>query len=104
MPEADAVRRLVLADGTVLDQSECGYAERKLWCYLKNLTFADAFQIFSNPDKIGVIKFEYGLTDQYTRITYTGFTDIQTITSRELSIDVCVTGDNTSITTEEVVV
>ena len=98
----DSFRRLVLNDGTVLDKSECGYSDKKLWCYLKDLTFAEAFQVFSDPEKIKTIKFEYGIQTLYTRITYTGFSDIDVIMKHEWSIDICLTGDNITITQEEV--
>lgn len=102
MPE-ESILRLVMADGRILDQSECGYADQKLWCYLKDLTFAEAFQIFSDPEKTSVIKFEYGLENRFTRITYAGFSDIVSINKREFTIDVCLTGTDTDIQQEEVI-
>lgn len=101
--EEDLVRRLVLDDGTVLDKSECGYAEKKLWCFLKDLSLIEAFSIFSDPEKIKTIKFEIGISSRYTRYTYTGFVNLETAMKRELEIDVCVTGDNTEIHQEEVI-
>ena len=70
---------------------------------MKNLTFAEAFQIFSNPEKVRSIIFEYGLEHRYHRTTYVGFTDIQVISKREFTIDVSMIGMETSITEEDIV-
>lgn len=91
MPDPNAtIRRLVMADGTVLDESECGYADRNLWCFLKNLTFNQAFQIFSDPAKTQSIRFEYGLDSDPAVETYDGFIYIMSINRREQTIDICL--------------
>ena len=95
MPEENVIRRLVLADGTVLDECECGYADRQLWCYLRNLTFNQAFQLFSDSEKTCEIIFEYGLETALTRETYSDFTYIVSINRRELTIDICLTKEVT---------
>ena len=53
-------RRLILADGTVLENSEAGYAERVLWCYLKDVNMQTAAALFLDPTKTATIRFEYG--------------------------------------------
>lgn len=75
---------LLLADGTILENSTCGYAEHNLWCYVKGLTFAEAFTVFSNPEKTKIIKFIYGDNED----TYDGFTEINLIKSSEFTVDV----------------
>lgn len=102
MPE-EAVVRLIMADGTILDKSQCGYAEKRLWCYLTDVTLAEAYAMFSDPAKTNEIVFEFGTEKRFIRITYTGFTDITTISKKELSIDICMVGENTSYREEEVV-
>lgn len=90
MPENNDVRRIILADGTILEGSECGYAEKRLWCFLKGLTFVQAFQIFSDPEKIKKIIFEYGYVDSPIREEYIGFINMVSIVKRETTIDICL--------------
>ena len=63
-------RRLILADDTVLENSEAGYAEGVLWCFLKNVTFQQAATLFLDAEKTDTIRFEYGeKTDTYEHYT-----------------------------------
>lgn len=103
MPDTEVITRLILADGRVLDQSECGYSEGKLWCYLKNVTFVEAFQLFSDPEKTKNIIFEYGIDGQFKRIVYSGFIIPEVVVKREYTIDVCMTGTDTDIKDGEVI-
>lgn len=90
MPEENVIKRLILADGTVLDDCECGYADKQLWCYLRKLTFNQVFQLFSDPELTKEIIFEYGIEGNPVVETYSGFTNIKNISRRELTIDVCL--------------
>lgn len=90
-------RKLVLNDGTVFEDGECGYAEHTLWCYVKNCTMAEAFAVFSDPNKTQEIKFIYGTKE----VTYVGFTEMNLIKVSEFTIDIRLVGENTSIITEE---
>lgn len=67
--------RLILADGTVLENSRCGFADGTLWCWISGLTMADCFSIFSNPDNVRTITRLY----QTVGYRYTGFINIDTI-------------------------
>lgn len=72
--------RLILADGTVLNNCECGYSNNTLWCFLKDISFSDAFMYFENEDKFNTVIFDIGFQDAfYDRITYSGFTELITI-------------------------
>ncbi len=85
--------KLILNDGTELEESQCGYAEHRLWCYIKGLTLAEAFAVFSDPEKTQTIRFQYGsVTD-----TYIGFTEIDLIRKSELTVDVRLTGGTMQI-------
>lgn len=97
MPDAGVIRRLILADGTILDDCDCGYSEKQLWCFLRNLTLVEAFQIFSNPQKVSTVTFEYGADPEIVKTTYIGFSNIKSINCREETVDVCLIGENTSI-------
>ena len=85
--------RLTMHDGTVLERSECGYAEHKLWCWIKDKSMVEAFAVFSDPTKTSAILFEYGTQ----KILYKGFTEIEIIRKSEFTIDICLTGENTEI-------
>ena len=90
MSDSGEIRRLILADGTVLDKSECGYADGRLWCFLKNISIDEAFQIFSDPEKTRTIIFEYGMGPEIAKTEYNGYISIVTIVKRELTVDVCL--------------
>lgn len=79
-------RRLILKDGTVMEEGECGYSRNHLWCWVKGITMAEAFAIFSNPDKTSEIRFQYGSTED----TYTGFTELTAVQKGEFTTDVCL--------------
>ena len=87
--------KLVLKDGTEYIDGECGYADRRLWCWLKNTTFAKAFADFSNPEKTK----EIIVIRPYKTITYYGFEELDIIRRTEFepgkyTIDVRLTGEN----------
>lgn len=79
---------LILKDGTELEGSECGYAEHHLWCYIKGMSFGDAFAVFSDPTKTEEMVFKYGSREE----KYVGFTDLDVIQKREFTIDVRLNG------------
>lgn len=79
---------VVLADGTRLEESQCGYADHHLWCYVKGLSFPEVFAVFSNPEKTSEIRFRYGTQEEI----YTGFTQLDIIKRSEFTIDVRLTG------------
>lgn len=83
-----SIPKLVLADGTVLENSECGYYEHELHCWVKDRTMTEVFELFSDPDKTRVISYTYR---DYTQI-YRGFVDMILIRKTEEYIDVRLTG------------
>ena len=63
-------RRLILNDGTTIENGEAGFAEGFLWLRLPGYTMQQAASIFFDSSKTERIVFEYGeMTD-----TYDGFT------------------------------
>lgn len=66
---------LLLADGTTLENSRCGFANKKLWCWISGLSMADCFPIFSDPTKTNTISCLYVTTG----MRYRGFTEIEII-------------------------
>ena len=105
MPE-DNVNRIILNDSVILENCDCGYYNKSLWCYLKGYTFSEAFRLFSSPEHFKKVVYEYGLNHYYKRITYTGFTSITALEQREFTVDVRLEGidihiDEQIITQEE---
>lgn len=68
-------QRLILADGTRIEDGTAGYAEGFLWCYLQGLSMAEAGVLFFDPAKTARIVFEYGEMSD----TYEGMTDCRLI-------------------------
>ena len=66
---------LVMADGTVLESSSCGYADKNLWCWVSGKTMSECFAIFSDPEKTSEITVLYTTSG----IRYRGFTDMTVI-------------------------
>ena len=96
MPEK-TINRLILSDGRVLDNCECGYYNKTLWCYLKGYSFNDAFQFFSDPENFKTIIFEYGTESYRRQITYNGLISLIAIEKREFTVDVRLEGTDISI-------
>ena len=90
--------RLILADGTILKDCECGYYDKSLWCFLKNITFAEAFQHFSSPNKFGTIIFDIVYKNGVIeRFKYSGFDQIISVVQKEFTVDVRIQGANIEI-------
>jgi hypothetical protein len=81
-------RRLILSDGTVLENGECGYADGRLWCWVSGMTMAEAAEMFFDPGRTDHIVFEYGeMSDEYD-----GFTTCTGISiDSDGKISVCLT-------------
>lgn len=81
-------RRLILMDGTTLEDGEAGYAQGFLWLWFSGMTLAEAFALFIDPAKTGHIVFQYGEMED----VYDGFTNC---TSVSIDVDgrvsVCMT-------------
>lgn len=60
-------RRLILNDGTIIENGEAGFASGVLWCYLNGYTLEQAWSLFSDTTKTCRIVFQYGeMEDEYT--------------------------------------
>ena len=70
----DFSSHLVLADGTVLENSNCGVADDSLWVWVAGKTLNECFKIFSNPDKTSRIEAYF-----VNHTIYTGFTELTSI-------------------------
>lgn len=92
MIEDNVEVRLILADDTVLNNCECGYVDNSLWCFLKNISFSEAFYYFDNENKFNTVIFDMGFAeDFYDRIIYSGFeelVDIQKETNGNISVKI----------------
>ena len=64
-------RRLILADGTRIENGEAGYYDGFLWLKLPGMTMAEAATIVFNPAKTRTIWFQYGEMEE----EYKGFTN-----------------------------
>lgn len=70
MAETKTGRRLIFQDGTTIEDAHCGYSDGNVWCWFPNYTMQAAAAILFDPQKTGVIVFEYGnMTDRYEDFT-----------------------------------
>ena len=63
--------RLILADGTIIENGRAGYYEGSLWLTLFGYTMQQAATIAFDPDKTAHITFQYGEMQD----TYDGYTN-----------------------------
>jgi hypothetical protein len=92
MPDEGFKKRLILADGTVLEDCDCGYSNKSLWCFLKGIPFGEAFQYFSSPTKFQTVIFELEYMDFIDRFEYSGFEEITSVVQSENTVDVRLEG------------
>ena len=63
-------QRLILMDGTQIENGRCGYSDGHLWCWITGYTMQEAATIFFDAEKTGKIVFEYGeMSDEYNGYT-----------------------------------
>lgn len=64
-------RRLILNDGTELENGEAGYSDNTLWCYVPGISMQQAAALFFDQEKTAKIVFQYGEMQN----VYEGYTD-----------------------------
>lgn len=64
-------RRLILNDGTIIENGEAGCAQGFLWCYFIGYTLQQAASLFFDVSKTSRIVFQYGEMED----TYNGYTN-----------------------------
>lgn len=68
---SEETTKLILNDGTVIDNGLAGYSQGYLWCYMTGYTMQEAANIFFDEQKTREIIFTYGAG----RDVYEGFTE-----------------------------
>lgn len=87
-------QRLILKDGTTLEDSRAGYSGGYLWLWVVNKTLAEAAWLFLDPAKTDVIRFQYGnMVDRYEHYTRC----ITLSDGRDGEISVCMTRGNQNV-------
>lgn len=94
--------RLILKDGTILDDCDCGYSNRTLVCFLNGVSFGEAFQYFSGPEKFETIIFDIIFGTMIDRTTYSGFEQITSVQQSETTVDVRLDGYKIDIKEERI--
>ena len=80
-------RRLILKDGTTIENGEAGYADGKLWVWLPDFTMQSAAAIAFDATKMDKIIFQYGeMSDEYDN-----FTNCISIMLSDERVAVCMT-------------
>lgn len=82
------IKTIILGDGTVLENSYCGYSENnKLWCFVSGKTMKECTDIFSDPYKTSC------MTSYYydNGVIYKGFTELLLVQKSNLGADVRLT-------------
>ena len=81
-------RRLILNDGTILEDGEAGYAQEHLWLWFSGYTLQEAAALCFDPGKTSRIIFQYGEMED----VFNGFTScIALQTGDGGRISVCMT-------------
>ena len=86
MPEAKTGRRLMLNDGTTIENGEAGYSSGYLWLWAPGMTMPEAAALFLDPGKTEKIVFEYGdMAD-----TYEGYTTCTHLSTVDGKVTICL--------------
>ena len=87
MPKPSVDKTITLGDGTVLENSYCGYSERSLWCWISGKSLIECARLFSDPYKTSVItSYYFG-----NGVIYRGFTELLLVQNSENTVDVRLT-------------
>lgn len=70
---------IILADGTILENCGCGYANGSLWLWFEDKSMKECFDLFIDPKITKKIEMYY-VTE---KITYVGFTSMLLIRHQE---------------------
>lgn len=80
-------QRLILKDGTKIEDGSCGYADGRLWCWVHGYSLQQAARIFTNPAKTGKIVYQYGEMSS----EYDGFTEcVNLFIDNDGKVSVCL--------------
>lgn len=83
----DEGQRLILNDGTVIENGSAGLADGLLWLYIGGYTMAAAAETFLNPAKTAKIIFQYGGMED----SHVGYTDCRAIMiNQDGNMSVCL--------------
>ena len=63
-------RRLILNDGTIIENGEAGYSTGSICLWVTGMTMQEAAMLFFDPSKTAVITFQYGQMED----VYEGYT------------------------------
>lgn len=85
------MQKITMNDGTVFDNSGCGYSEGFLWCYLTGYALQDVAGTFFNADATGHIVYEYPLET----IEYDGYTSVKAMMATEKGCSICLCKNTT---------
>lgn len=87
MPEVKTGRRLVLNDGTTIENGDAGYSSGYLWMWVPDMTMQEAAKTFLDPEKTKKVIFEYGeMAD-----TYEGYTACTHLSVTDGKVTICLT-------------
>lgn len=80
------MRKLILNDGTVIENGEAGYSQGFLWLFLPGYTMQQAAAIAFDTNKTAVIVFEYGEMED----RYEGYTNCTSLSENDGQANVCL--------------
>ncbi len=91
--------RVVLADGTIVENCSIGATAFGIWVNVKNMNLMTAAQLFGDPEKTRLMRFEYGsMYDEFE-----GYTQLSVINcDRENEIRIRLTGGTVKVTGGEI--
>ena len=80
------MRKLILNDGTVIENGEAGFSQGFLWLFLPGYTMQQAAAVAFDQNKTAVIVFEYGEMED----RYEGYTNCTSISENDGQANVCL--------------
>lgn len=80
-------QRVILNDGTTIENARAGLAEGFLWLWLPGMTMQEAAAIAFDPEKTKKIWYQYGEMES----EYLGYTGCRMINTDGAEVSVCLT-------------
>lgn len=81
------INSLLLADGTIIENSSCGAGGKDLWCWVTGKSMAECFAIFNDAAKTREITIKYNTS----MVKYIGYTDMLLIKKDDPNVSIRLT-------------
>ena len=87
MPEQREGFRIILADGTTIEDARASLADGFFWMYIPGITIQEATEFAFDPEKMSKIRYQHGQAEE----EYDGYITPYHLMTNPSEISVCMT-------------